>query len=132
MLRPGLKFEAQSAHYPLEIDDSADTDILTHLPSCVAWIQEALDRRRLAVDHPEAETQLEARDKVISSIAGETNWGGVLVHCQAGMSRSATVVTAYLMQTFDLNPENAIAMLKEKRPVIEWVVHLVRENCAEE
>ena len=61
------------------------------------------------------------RDKAISKTAGETRAGGVLVHCQAGMSRSATVVAAYLMQALELDPMDAIAMLREKRPNVERV-----------
>lgn len=56
---------------------------------------------------------------MIDKIAAETKPGGVLVHCQAGMSRSATVVSAFLMQTLELGPLEAIEMLREKRPVIE-------------
>ncbi len=115
-------FAPQFAHYPLEIDDSADTDIFTHLPSCVAWMQEALDRRRRSFDPPAAKALTLTRDKVISEKAGETKAGGVLVHCQAGMSRSATVVAAYLMQTMELDPMEAVAMIKEKRPVVEYAI----------
>lgn len=43
----------------------------------------------------------------------------MLVHCQAGMSRSATAVAAYLMQTLELDPMEAVEMIKEKRPVVE-------------
>ncbi len=49
---PGVK------QLPLPIDDGPSTDILTHLPSCAEWIQQAI----------------------------EDGDGGVLVHCQAGMS----------------------------------------------
>ena len=105
----------------MEIDDAADTDILTHLPSCVAWIQEALDKRQRALDPVGSPLALDdsGRSAVIDPIAGETKPGGVLVHCQAGMSRSATVVSAYLIQTLDLGVVEAVEMLRDKRPVIE-------------
>nr|XP_019012744.1 uncharacterized protein I206_02239 [Kwoniella pini CBS 10737]OCF51525.1 hypothetical protein I206_02239 [Kwoniella pini CBS 10737] len=90
LLRPALEFSSEFAVYPLEIDDSSDTDILTHLPSCVAWISSILELL-----------------------------GGVLVHCQAGMSRSATVVAAYLMREYDLDPVQAIVALRDKRPVVD-------------
>jgi len=119
LLRPKLDFPKSLAVYALEIDDSADTDILMHLPSCVAWIHEALERRERSINPEAAAQPMPPRDKVIARIAPETKPGGVLVHCQAGMSRSATVTSAFLMQTLDLGPLEAIEMLREKRPVIE-------------
>lgn len=119
LLRPRLEFGPQFAVYALEIDDSADTDILTHLPSCVAWIQEALDKRQRALEPDINISPLPPRDKVIDARAGETKAGSVLVHCQAGMSRSATVTAAYIMKALDTGPVEAVQLLQEKRPVVE-------------
>lgn len=44
--------------------------------------------------------------------------GCVLVHCHAGVSRSATVVIAYLMQEKDLTFDQAFSFASKKRPVI--------------
>jgi dual specificity phosphatase 12 len=120
LLRPRLQFDPKFSVYPLEINDSADTDILTHLPSCVAWIQEALDKnhRQLHPDQVMESTSM-GRSGSVDKKAQETKAGGVLVHCQAGMSRSATVVAAYLMGTLELTPMEAVEMVKEKRPVVE-------------
>lgn len=43
------------------------------------------------------------------------------MHCQAGMSRSATVTAAYLMQTRDWQPMEAVEYIQERRPCVEWV-----------
>ena len=42
----------------------------------------------------------------------------VFVHCAAGMSRSATVVIAYLMWKKKMSLNDAINFVKKKRPVI--------------
>ncbi|WWD04856.1 hypothetical protein V865_002927 [Kwoniella europaea PYCC6329] len=119
LLRPALEFSPEFSVYPLEIDDSADTDILTHLPSCVAWIQSILQlREKYEASNGNEEVQIE-RDPIISRLAGEPKNGGVLVHCQAGMSRSATVVAAFLMREYDLDPVQAVVALREKRPVVD-------------
>jgi dual specificity phosphatase 12 len=44
--------------------------------------------------------------------------GKVLVHCYAGVSRSATIVIAYLMQEHGLSFSAAIKFVKSKRPFI--------------
>ncbi|KAE8538815.1 hypothetical protein D1P53_005180 [Cryptococcus gattii VGV] len=126
-LRPSLKFPEKYAVYPLEIDDSADTDLLSHLPSCVAWIKEILDLRQssqMKGGNGESDGVGDGDESVkrspdIDTVAQPGKPGGVLVHCQAGMSRSASIVAAYLMTEFNLDPMEAVAMIREKRPVIE-------------
>ncbi|OIS98661.1 PREDICTED: dual specificity protein phosphatase 1-like [Nicotiana attenuata] len=44
--------------------------------------------------------------------------GGVLVHCFAGKSRSATIVIAYLMKKHGMSLSEAFQLVKSKRPVI--------------
>lgn len=43
----------------------------------------------------------------------------VLVHCQAGVSRSASILAAYLINRFEVTSEQAIAFLKSKRLCVE-------------
>lgn len=42
----------------------------------------------------------------------------VFVHCAAGVSRSATIVIAYIMKKKKLDHESALAFVTSKRPVI--------------
>lgn len=49
-----------------------------------------------------------------SLIKGET----VLVHCFAGMSRSATIVVCYLIKYTNMSLLNAIEFIKTKRPIV--------------
>jgi atypical dual specificity phosphatase len=69
------------------IQDSCDAPLHTHFESCFQFIQSGLE-------------------------AG----GGVLVHCFAGRSRSATVVAAWLMCTHHLTMLEALAMVHAVRP----------------
>lgn len=48
----------------------------------------------------------------------------VLVHCQEGVSRSASLVIAYLMKTFGLSATRAYAFLKSRSPAISPNIHL--------
>ncbi|KAL7423165.1 tyrosine protein phosphatase yvh1 [Cryptotrichosporon argae] len=112
LLRPSLAFSPDFAVYALEIDDSPTSDMLTHLPSLVAWIQEAL-----AAAIPTAPPLQRSID--IAATLAPTRPGAVLVHCQAGMSRSATVVAAYLMRTEHLDPVQAVDRVRQARPVVD-------------
>jgi protein-tyrosine phosphatase len=64
----------------------------------------------------------------IRSVLGRTNaflarsrreGKNCLVHCAWGVSRSAAVVLAFLMAYHELTLDQALALLKEKRPVIQ-------------
>eukprot|EP00347_Sterkiella_histriomuscorum_P001470 403371914 len=44
--------------------------------------------------------------------------GSVLVHCYAGISRSASIVIAYLMQEMEMPMYNAMTFTRQRRPII--------------
>lgn len=44
--------------------------------------------------------------------------GRILVHCNKGVSRSVSMVVAYLMKTQDKSFDDALAMVVAKRPVV--------------
>ncbi len=46
----------------------------------------------------------------------------ILVHCAAGVSRSPSIVAAYLMKKKGMNPLEALEFLREKRPVVQPAV----------
>ncbi|CAD8077984.1 unnamed protein product [Paramecium sonneborni] len=46
------------------------------------------------------------------------NIGGVLVHCMAGVSRSAAIIIAYLIERKKMNYYQAFTFVKSKRPQI--------------
>jgi predicted protein tyrosine phosphatase len=50
----------------------------------------------------------------------------VLVHCRAGISRSVSVVACYLWGTGVYTLEDAIDLIKEKRPIADPNPHLLR------
>ncbi|KAB7506955.1 Dual specificity protein phosphatase 19 [Armadillidium nasatum] len=53
--------------------------------------------------------------------------GRVLVHCNAGVSRSASIVIAYLMKYNSMTLDNAFAFVKQKRSFIKPNEGFVRQ-----
>lgn len=42
----------------------------------------------------------------------------VLVHCRQGISRSGSVVTAYIMKKYGMDPEQALEYVRKRRPIV--------------
>ncbi|GAA5833412.1 hypothetical protein JCM9279_001516 [Rhodotorula babjevae] len=78
-----------SLHH-VAVDDTDKTNLLEHVVSTADFIDTALTK-------------------------GES----VLVHCQAGVSRSTTLVAAYLMLKHGLNVEQALDKIRAVRPQVE-------------
>ncbi|KAF8631858.1 hypothetical protein AX15_002128 [Amanita polypyramis BW_CC] len=61
---------------------------------------------------------LEETTKFIRAALEENETNVVLVHCQMGISRSATVVCAYLIATKNMKVEEALDFVESKRSII--------------
>ena len=60
--------------------------------------------------------------EVVYKITKEHKQGNVLVHCYAGMQRSAAVVAMYLISTQGYKPSEAISFLRSKRSIAFYPV----------
>ncbi|TPX35944.1 hypothetical protein SmJEL517_g01701 [Synchytrium microbalum] len=69
--------------------DSEETNLLGHFPDAVKFIEDAI-----------------------------SSGGNVLVHCLAGVSRSATIVLAYMMKKYDMAPTSALKVLRTRRRIV--------------
>lgn len=74
------------------IDDSPKTNIIAHFPASSNFIRTAL---------------------------ASSPTTSVLVHCQAGISRSTTLVAAYLMEEQNLDVEQAVDLIRSVRSQVE-------------
>jgi len=78
-------------HHIIPIDDHHHDPLLPHFDITYHFIQNALSQ----------------------------NKSGVLVHCAAGISRSSSVVIAYMMKKFEISFEEAKKRVKTKRRVVD-------------
>jgi len=69
-------------------------------------------------DHSYGESLYQAVTRAYPYITNALKSGGtVLVHCAAGMSRSVSAVIFYLMRTYFIPYEQALALCKSRRPI---------------
>ncbi|KAM6146368.1 LOW QUALITY PROTEIN: dual specificity protein phosphatase 16 [Phoenicopterus ruber ruber] len=74
---------------------------------------------RVPVNDSFCENILPWLDKSVDFIEkAKASNGHVLVHCLAGISRSATIAIAYIMKRMDMSLDEAYRFVKEKRPTI--------------
>ncbi|KAJ3411536.1 phosphatase, partial [Chytridiales sp. JEL 0842] len=78
-------------YHMISIDDDVDANLLQYIPSALEFMDEAIT----------------------------TQNGTVLVHCVAGISRSATIVVAYLMKSNNMSFEESMEFVKSKKPNVE-------------
>ncbi|KAF8583306.1 hypothetical protein K439DRAFT_1412331 [Ramaria rubella] len=90
VMRGRIAIQKPFARYQVLLDDTDEADALVHFPACIEWIDSQIKKGR-----------------------------GVLVHCQAGMSRSATIVAAYIMYTQSIDTQAALDLIRKARPVIQ-------------
>jgi dual specificity phosphatase 12 len=56
----------------------------------------------------------------------------VLVHCMAGMSRSATLLAHYLMKKYNMNALTALDFIKKRRPIVRPNTGFIRQLVEQE
>ncbi|WFC97488.1 hypothetical protein MYAM1_000202 [Malassezia yamatoensis] len=109
----------------IPIDDQDDTPIYIYFDKCNRFIAEALREEWIPNNDPAETIAPEDSIEGLTLRNGQPGlWrsqapGSVLVHCQAGCSRSVTIVAAYLMWSRDLRVEQALHVIRRQRPIAE-------------
>ena len=76
----------------------------------------AMRYRRVPIFDTQAEDASGHFDGACDFVASRLHHGGVLVHCNRGVSRSATFVVAHLMTSAGLSVDGALDLVRETRP----------------
>jgi dual specificity phosphatase 12 len=85
------EFKGPTMRIPVNDDGQSDAGLLEHLPSAIQAIDSSL-----------------------------MNGSPILVHCFAGIQRSAAVIAAYVMYKHKLDAPTAVHYIKSKKPEAFW------------
>jgi len=75
--------------------------------------------KRISVYDALTSDLLQYADSIVNFISTGLIHGSVLVHCQRGVSRSATCVGFYFIRKVGFTLDDAIALMKSKRPIVD-------------
>lgn len=106
------------SHLHVEMDDDEEENIMQYLPETNKFLEEACGEwmTKLA-ESGKYKNYPEIDESVQLEYPHNPDPPGVLVHCMAGISRSSTVVIAYLMKKLGLTAEQGLALVKAGRKI---------------
>ncbi|KAK7011405.1 dual specificity protein phosphatase 1 [Biomphalaria glabrata] len=94
----GNHFQSHFRYMNVQVNDNMDADLFSWFPKIIEFID---------------------------NVAAED--GKVLVHCRAGVSRSATVCIAYIMQKRGLSLDSAFEFVMTRRPIIDPNLNFIQQ-----
>ncbi|XP_004076735.1 dual specificity protein tyrosine phosphatase CCP1 [Oryzias latipes] len=113
----GNERDAQDLDLLLRLNIGYVVNVTTHLP--LYHINSGLRYKRLPATDNSKQNLRQYFEEVFEFIEEAYQSGqGVLVHCQAGVSRSATIVIAYLMKHTLMTMTDAYKYVRSRRPVV--------------
>jgi protein tyrosine phosphatase (PTP) superfamily phosphohydrolase (DUF442 family) len=102
-----------------KLHENGITHIVSIIPGVTAMYPNEFKYHTIdVVDRPYSNIEAHFADSVEFMDNAIKNGGKVLVHCQMGVSRSATIVLAYLIKKQGYTTNDAISKLKECRQCI--------------
>ncbi|BFZ01017.1 hypothetical protein BsWGS_04056 [Bradybaena similaris] len=91
-------FQSHFRYMNIQVNDTMDADLLSWFPKIIEFIDSVAQQQ-----------------------------GKVLVHCRAGVSRSATVCIAYLMQKQQMSLDAAFEFVVSRRPIIDPNLNFIQQ-----
>ncbi|XP_063173074.1 dual specificity protein phosphatase 10-like [Candoia aspera] len=114
----GNERDAQNLEKMLHLNVGHVLNVTTHLPLYHADSGRLRYKRLPATDNNRQDLRQYFEEAFEFIEEAQQSGKGVLIHCQAGVSRSATIVIAYLMKHTLMTMGDAYKYVKGRRPVI--------------
>ncbi|KAB8280029.1 protein-tyrosine phosphatase-like protein [Yarrowia lipolytica] len=114
---PGNQIQGYT-HLHVEMDDDEEENIMQYFPETNKFIEDACGEWMTKVaESGKYKNYPENVESVHLEYPHNPDPPGVLVHCMAGISRSSTIVIAYLMKKLGLTAEQGLALVKKGRKI---------------
>jgi rhodanese-related sulfurtransferase len=118
---PGLWLGNARASQDIEFMKRNRIDTVFNCTKNLPFVHSVKRKYRLPVDDNLQEEEIRNMElmscEVIYKVIHEYKQGPILVHCAAGMQRSAAVVAMFLIATKNMKAEQAIRYIQERRPI---------------
>ena len=103
-------------YYQVSLDDNENANIKAHFDNAIKFIETALndDGKKDKATGQEAKEKEKEKEKEKK----QEKVNRVLIHCAAGISRSATITIAYLMKSRNMKYDDAFNFVRSRRDVI--------------
>ncbi len=108
--------DEDSARNPEDLQEKGIQNILIAGAYMHAWHKDRFKYKQIHINDSLEENLLAHLDSALTFLL--TSPGKTLVHCGAGVSRSGSIVVAYLMKKYHLSYDEALALARSKSPRI--------------
>ncbi|KAL7502842.1 hypothetical protein ACHAWX_000540 [Stephanocyclus meneghinianus] len=93
--------------------------VLNVTPAKVAGITAGIQYKRIPVYDASTSDMLSYAEEIVNFISNGLHHGSVLVHCQRGVSRSATAVIMFLIRKANMTYEQSLQLCQKRRGVVD-------------
>ena len=108
---PQIQAQTNISHLHVDIEDNPMEDLLVCLDGLCAWIAHALGTGAGSSKKNNAKDEIANTESV-------SRKPKVLVHCIQGISRSGSIIVAYLMRSLAISYDDALRVARKYRPSI--------------
>ena len=116
----GNAYNASNFNQLDEFNITTIINVTNEIPNYFEELEE-FSYLKIPIDDTNSNTLLSFFDKIneyIKNNEREKTKTNILIHCYMGSSRSATVIIAYLVKKYNFSLQQALELVKEKRPVV--------------
>ncbi|KAL7456354.1 hypothetical protein ACHAWC_007878, partial [Mediolabrus comicus] len=100
----------------LNVTPAKEAGITAGVPN---YFESIIKYKRISVYDASTSDLLSHADEIVNFISSGLHHGSVLVHCQRGVSRSATAVIFFLIRRANMTYDQGLQLCKQRRSVVD-------------